>query len=672
MAQTVELDGAGSPRQTGPDPLIGASLLHYTVVEVIGQGGMSVVYRGHDQHLHRDVAIKVLHPFLAEKPECRLRLAREARAVARLEHPHILKVFDFSGDPPTIDEGPGEGAARTRVKGFAEGFIIAELVRGATLKRFVEQHELWKCPEIGAMVVWQIATALQHAHDHGVVHRDIKPENVMVRDDGWLKLMDFGIAHIADQKGLTITGTLLGSPAHMAPECIDGHPADERSDLFSLGTVLYWITTGFLPFEALTPHALLKQIVEGRAVPPQQRSPRVSDDLARVIAKAMATKPSERYPTATAFARALEELLEKAGVPAEPERLRRTLADPDPELSEGSRLVRLAHLRRAEQHLADSQPARALSCLSRVLADDNEDVDARALLERAQDVIASAPQPLPVAPLATVASGAEPVPWARVARQVGVVAAAALLIASAVVVATRFDDGSRPLVPAVDEGTSTGEPAGLEKSAESLEAKLQATVDPNDDAGKKPERKLGKVVALDVAHPLPPKVEPPLLVTTRKVTLWARPWADIYVDGVKAAASTKKAELDMAVGSHVVTFKATGAKDVEVKLDVSASGPINDVKVELAPQPAYLVVEKSNVQDAFVEVSGQGGKPVKETWERPIPVRLDSSKQTLDVSVYKKGYVLLVRKVTFVAGETFRLKDVVLEREVDDGAPVSP
>jgi serine/threonine protein kinase len=158
LAQTLELDSDGtakSSRTPGPDPLIGRELLHYRVVEVIGQGGMSVVYRGHDAHLHRDVAIKVLHPFLAEKAECRARLAREARAVARLEHPHILKVFDFSGDPPTVDEKPDS----SRVRGFAEGFIIAELVRGATLKRFAEQHDLWKVPEVGAMVVWQMATA---------------------------------------------------------------------------------------------------------------------------------------------------------------------------------------------------------------------------------------------------------------------------------------------------------------------------------------------------------------------------------------------------------------------------------------------------------------------------------------------------------------------------------
>ena len=119
----------------------------------------------------------------------------------------------------------------------------------------------------------------------------------------------------------------------MAPECIDGHPADERSDLFSLGTVLYWIATGALPFEALTPHALLKQIVEGRATPVQQRSARVSDDLARVIAKAMATKPAERFENAGQLVTALGDVLERAGMPADVQHLRSILENPDVELA---------------------------------------------------------------------------------------------------------------------------------------------------------------------------------------------------------------------------------------------------------------------------------------------------------------------------------------------------
>jgi serine/threonine-protein kinase len=395
VSQTVELPveaGAGRASGPPPDPLIGRVLLHYRVVEPIGQGGMSVVYRGRDEHLARDVAIKVLHPFLAEKVECRQRLAREARAVARLEHPHIVKVFDYSGERPTLDERPGhdEDDNASRRLHPAEGFIVAELVRGPTLKRFAERHGLSRCPELGALVVWQLLLALQHAHDNGIVHRDLKPENVMVRDDGVLKLMDFGIAQIADQGGLTITGTLLGSPAHMAPECIDGHPADERSDLFSMGTVLYWITTGSLPFDAASPHALLKQIVDGRAVPAQQRAPRVSDDLARVVQRSLATRPADRFGSAREFADALREVLERSGVVVDGQALTRALATPADALPAWTTRVRSAFLARATAALAEGATARALGALNRVLADDPADVDARALLDRVHDAGSSA------------------------------------------------------------------------------------------------------------------------------------------------------------------------------------------------------------------------------------------------------------------------------------------
>ncbi|MBI1948260.1 MAG: serine/threonine protein kinase [Deltaproteobacteria bacterium] len=690
MAQTVELhrDG-GSVRQAGagPDPLIGQHLLHYRVREVIGQGGMSVVYLGHDEHLHRDVAIKVLHPFLAEKAECRARLAREARAVARLEHPHILKVFDYSGEPKTIDETP-EGA-RDRVRGFAEGFIVAELVRGLTLKHFAERHQLWNCPEVGALVVWQLGMALEHAHQSGVVHRDIKPENVMVRDDGWLKLMDFGIAHIADQKGLTVTGTLLGSPAHMAPEVIDGSHADERSDLFSLGTVLYWLTTGTLPFEAPTPHALLKQIVEGRSVPAQQKSARISDDLARFLARAMATRPADRFESAGVFCAALAEVLERSGLAASPEPLRNILADPEHALPRVQLDVRRAFLARASALLDEGAPVRALGCLNRVLADDAEDADAQALLARAQGGIDEAEPAADEAP-STATTGValaglaphevtEPTRRApdsrRLAQQVGVIAAAAGLIVAAVVVATRFDDvrpmdakpapavdPPAPLPAPVDEGTSTGAPAAFAGGALVT-----------DDTGK--------VAKVDPARPKPPKKDdaaaiakldtppaPAPAVVERMVTFRVAPWANITVDGKPFSAGKPVATGLLAVGPHVALLQNPSAKDKELPFEVKAEGEPPVITVKLEPRPALLKVT-CNVADASVSVAGTGGVvSAGQTLERPLVVTLgELSRAVREVFVVKKGYRPKRQKVEFLAGETAVL-DVVLEPDGSDEA----
>src|SRR6185436_18414732 len=147
----------------------------YRILEQLGQGGMSVVYKGLDTALDREVAVKVLHPHLAGKEESRKRLAREAKAVARLHHPNILEVFDFSAADSD------------------DAYIVTEYIRGQTLRELAQKEPLHP-PEIAVMVVHQLAQALGNAHQEGVLHRDLKPENVMIRQDGVLKLMDFGIA----------------------------------------------------------------------------------------------------------------------------------------------------------------------------------------------------------------------------------------------------------------------------------------------------------------------------------------------------------------------------------------------------------------------------------------------------------------------------------------------
>jgi len=706
--------------------MLGRRLLHYRVLEVIGQGGMSVVYRGRDEHLARDVAIKVLHPFLAEKPECRVRLAREARAVARLTHPNILQVVDFSGDRPTLNENGGaEGSGRWPT----EGFIIAELVKGPTLKRFGEKHALWRVPEVGALVVWQLLQALQHAHEHGIVHRDLKPENVMVREDGLLKLMDFGIAQVADQGGLTVTGTLLGSPAHMAPECIDGHGADERSDVFSMGTVLYWITTGSLPFEALTPHALLKQIVDGRAPPAQQKSPRVSDDLARVIARSMATKPTERFASAREFADALKEVLERAGLAVDDVTVRALLRTPAEQVPRVAADIRLAFLERARRHLAEGQTARALGCLNRVLADDPNDADARALLDRlhvdepatledveptadptrppgglaaadpAGSALALAATSTTTPPPGTLATTTTPpVPPAEVPAplrwQTLFVGVAAIgLVGLAVMVARAVDDvkerpGATVEVPAPSPSPSPSPPGELAGTSRGEPAALQSGPGPEagDDrrrsnGGRRPTTPLPKHPVMEITTPVvgvsaPPPAPPPANAAaaaaqmTRRVTFRVKPWADIIVDGTVVAKNAMGHELDLPEGPHRVVFVNPRAKEHEVRFSVSRDGPPPLVAARLEPRPALLLV-RCNVPDAFVDVAGVG-KAAADTVSRPLVVTLDEqSKAEREVFIYKKGFVAWRRRHTFVAGETLEL-DVVLEPDPGDSPAPAP
>ena len=214
---------------------VGQVLDKYELLERVGQGGMAVVYRGLDRSLKRVVAVKILHKHLADYQEARDRFEREAQAVAKLRHENILEIFDYAAKPES------------------EAYIVTEFIDGQTLKQVITDRPI-AFPELGAMLIIQVGRALAHAHAGGILHRDVKPENIMIRTDGVVKLMDFGISHMVDLERLTVTGQLLGSPAYMAPEHVEGRPLDFRTDVFAAGIVLYQLCVGKLPFEGKNPH----------------------------------------------------------------------------------------------------------------------------------------------------------------------------------------------------------------------------------------------------------------------------------------------------------------------------------------------------------------------------------------------------------------------------------
>src|SRR3954447_22311113 len=254
---------------------------------------MAIVYRGIDRSLKRVVAVKVLHKHLADYQEARDRFEREAQAVAKLRHENILEIFDYAAKPDQ------------------ESYIVTEFIDGQTLKQRITDRPIG-FPEIGAMVALQVCRALAHAHAHGILHRDVKPENIMIRNDGIVKLMDFGISHMVDLERLTVTGQLLGSPAYMAPEHVEGRPIDYRTDVFAIGIVLYQLTVGKLPFEGKNPHEVLKRIAESRFLDPRQANPRIGNRLGRISLRAMAAVPGDRFPAVSEMVIALEGCLDES------------------------------------------------------------------------------------------------------------------------------------------------------------------------------------------------------------------------------------------------------------------------------------------------------------------------------------------------------------------------
>lgn len=256
----------------------------YELGDLLGRGGMSEVRAGRDLRLGRDVAIKLLTTVGADGSRMRERFEAEARAVASLSHPNVVLVFD---------SGEHDGVP----------YLVMERLPGRTLADEMAAGPL--SPERAARVITDVLAALGAAHAAGIVHRDIKPSNVLLCPDGAVKVSDFGIAKTASAMTLTDDGTLLGTPGYLAPERLTGEPATPRSDLYSVGVLLYEALSGRPPFEGDSPAQLLRAIAESRPVPLHERRPDLPPRLAQAVERAMERDPSARFATAEEMAAAL-------------------------------------------------------------------------------------------------------------------------------------------------------------------------------------------------------------------------------------------------------------------------------------------------------------------------------------------------------------------------------
>ncbi|MFV0259838.1 MAG: protein kinase domain-containing protein [Acidimicrobiales bacterium] len=266
----------------------------YTLDAKIASGGMAQVWRGFDHQLDRPVAIKVLHPHLADDDAFVKRFRREAVASASLSHRGVVAVYDTISEPATAG-GAGVEA------------IVMELIEGQTLRDILDQRGVLPPSEVIALGV-QIAEGLEAAHMAGIVHRDIKPANIMVTPTGEVKVTDFGIAKAATDPDLTTTGMLLGTAKYLAPEQVSGERTDPRSDLYSLGVVLFEALTSSAPFRANTDAATALARLHHDAPPVRMLAPTVSPALEDVIGRTLARDPRERLPTAAALAAALRRI----------------------------------------------------------------------------------------------------------------------------------------------------------------------------------------------------------------------------------------------------------------------------------------------------------------------------------------------------------------------------
>ena len=268
---------------------IGQTIGKYKILELLGRGGMAEVYKGYQENLERHVAIKIMHSFLASEPDFLRRFEREARAMASLNHPNIVGVYDFD----IVDDNY---------------YIVMEYVSQGTLKQKLEAlaNKGERLPLQAAIrYTLEIADALAYAHGRGMFHRDIKPANIIINERDAAILTDFGIAKMVSGPSHTATGSMIGTPAYMSPEQGLGKPGDLRSDIYALGVLFFQMATGRMPYDADTPLGIVMKHVNEPVPNPSEFNAVLPAPIRDIIVKAMAKNPEQRYQTAHEMAQAL-------------------------------------------------------------------------------------------------------------------------------------------------------------------------------------------------------------------------------------------------------------------------------------------------------------------------------------------------------------------------------
>lgn len=271
---------------------LGRKLGKYEMVERLASGGMAEVYKAFQPGVERFVAIKVMHSHLAESTDFVQRFQREARSIGRLLHPHILRLIDFDVDGDIY-------------------YMVMEYLPGGTLRNYLNSQKRLPTDEALRLIL-QLADALAYAHQQGMIHRDIKPANVMFADETHQHalLTDFGIARLLNETEarLTMPGAVFGTPSYMSPEAVRSEVVDERSDLYSLGVILYEMVTGQRPYVADTPYSLLVKLAKEPLPPPRKLNPDLPDGIQQLLFKVLAKEPAKRFQSAAAFSVAVKQL----------------------------------------------------------------------------------------------------------------------------------------------------------------------------------------------------------------------------------------------------------------------------------------------------------------------------------------------------------------------------
>ncbi len=592
-------------------------LERFELIEEVGHGGMATVYRARDLRLGREVAVKVIHKHLRDNQEVRRRFGSEARAVAKLKHRGIVEVYDVSDES---DE---------------ERYLVVELIRGVSLRQVLQDQEVLP-PEVAASLVALLCEAVQHAHESGVIHRDIKPENVLIgiprvtppsandepdtkpdsgsqvvaasseprrerkrgnsgsppgsgrsssnsptrkssRSPVVVKLTDFGIAKVLDMQGMTSTGQILGSPAHMAPEQIEGGAVGPHTDVFALGVLFYECMVGHLPFEGRNPAQVLRRVLEGIFEPADRERPEVGGRWARIAAGALDVDVEARTSSAEELGLLISAELSALGTGDPRSELAAYFADPDGYRERAAKRLVPQLLERGERERRQGSVHGAAADFNRALAYCPGDL---AILKRVSSLTSRRL-------------------WRRRAVRFGGIVAVSLVLGGTAYSVARLlkPEQGRDGSPAATTSASVAGPgASLSASPDGSAGRPHGSAGsgaPRASASVAPKV---KIVAIRTAKPMLSALP---AATKRRVRFTVNPGgAKFSLDGSKVSWVGDK---DLAMGAHSVRawMKASDPCCEEVNTTITVVAPPEDEPESVQRFPINLPIK-----DARARLSG--------------------------------------------------------------------
>lgn len=539
---------------------------------------MATVYRARHITLQREVALKILHPHLSSTSRNRQRFEQEAKAIERLEHENILKIIDFSGQ---------EKRDCYIVTEFIEGISLQDLLRERKMYPTPQQHRL--VSEVVAQIGLRLLSALEYAHNKGIIHRDLKPANVMLRRDGTVKLMDFGIAKILDEGNLTVTGTLIGSPAYMSPQQALEQPIDLRSDFFSLGTLLYHLVTAQLPFNGSNSSIILKNIIENNHTPANVIYQDISTELSDLLEALLQTDPNARPSTHEDIRCRLLRTLHEAGIASKEENwsLRFWLSDTEGYEQRLKSQIVDALLTQGHTYMEQGAHLEAHNMFNRLLAIDEENEQVPLLIDQMyqndEPIVSKnnhTPYWLSISIVLLLVVGGflyfQPAKWEK----------------TSVPPDTERSDiiTSKPQSPPLEfpeESLTT-----LDTTKESTQKKDTKTEIPSKSSKEKPSKKL--IPRVDLIKKKPPKlavkdIEPIQLPNGEITVTVLNSWADVWIDGEKIGRTGAIQPISLKPGSHEVRLENEYALPYKKNFSIS-SGEKTTLEVSLEYKPATIVI----------------------------------------------------------------------------------